>query len=227
MSYSIMPDTYQDIVYRLTYRMLAKVAPWIPAHIKPNHITMLAFFCALLANLLLVLIASPSAYLCWIFFNFAWYVLDALDGLHARRTKQCSEYGAYLDHLLDNVHFIFMFTAFIIKFKLYHPLFLFIILLRQAAATAVFISQSHTSQLYLPRLSGGTELILLSSAMLASFIWPQPSQALLFLNHIHAANPLDFSHGFFMKIILLIYLIGTPIAFYSINQFVKNNLNPS
>ena len=44
--------------------------------------------------------------------NFIWYILDALDGLHARLSHQTSEFGAFLDHFLDNLFFVVMFTVF-------------------------------------------------------------------------------------------------------------------
>ena len=80
----IMPDDYEDVVYRFTYFLLGKIAHRIPRSITPNQITIAAFISALVGCALLYFIKSPVAYLWWVLFNFIWYILDALDGIHAR-----------------------------------------------------------------------------------------------------------------------------------------------
>lgn len=101
----IMPDDYKDVIYRITYFLLGKVAHFIPRSITPNTLTITAFISALTGCLLLYLVQTPAAFLYWALFNFIWYMLDALDGIHARLTGQTSEFGAFLDHFLDNIFF--------------------------------------------------------------------------------------------------------------------------
>ena len=103
----VIPEDYKDLVYRLTYFFLGKIAHLVPRSIKPNQITMLSFTSALIGTALLYFVQTPAAYLYWILFNFIWYLLDAMDGIHARLTQQTSEFGAFLDHALDNIYFIF------------------------------------------------------------------------------------------------------------------------
>jgi len=169
---NIVPSGYHDYLYRLTYYLLSGIAPYIPARITPNQITLLSFLFAMTGTALLFLVHTPLAYLYWVTFNFAWFLLDALDGMHARLTNQASEYGAFLDHALDNIYFIFMLTVFAAKFDLMHLLYVYIIILRVTAATIVFIVQCHTKKLYLSRFSGGLEFLLLSSAMILSYAYP-------------------------------------------------------
>src|SRR3990167_7235244 len=166
-----MPEDYKDIIYRLTYFLLGKVAHYIPRSVSPNQITIVAFVSAMIACALLYFISSPMAYLYWAIFNFIWYVLDALDGIHARLTRQTSEYGAFLDHVLDNIFFLIMFTVFTIKFDLSHPLYVLALMTRITAAVMVFIVQVHTGKLYLSKLSGGLELLLMTTVMLLFYFF--------------------------------------------------------
>ncbi len=222
---SVMPDDYKDYVYRLTYFLLGKVAHFIPRSVKPNTITVMAFFSSIIACILLFVVPGPEAFILWTVFNFIWYILDALDGIHARLTHQTSEYGAYLDHFFDTAYFIFMLTAFAVRFDLTHTIYLFILFLRCTAATNVFLVQVHTGKLLLGRFSGGLELVLFSAAMILSYYFPhlnlvehtQNSHALYWI------NTLDLTNNVFMKITLLFYLFGVPMTFWQQNQFVRRH----
>lgn len=221
---AMIPESYKDYIYRLTYHLLAFIAPYIPRSIAPNQITVASFISALIACLFLYFVRSPAGYLFWAIFNFIWYILDALDGAHARLTGQSSEFGGFLDHFLDNVYFIFMFTVFVIRFDLLHPLYIFILLLRMSASTTVFLVQVHTGRLHLGRLSGGFELFLMTTVMILSYCFPYFN-----LSH-YTNNPtifylidlLNLHQGVFMKFILFIYAIGVPINFILQLNDVKN-----
>ena len=223
----IMPDDYKDIIYRITYRLLGKVAPYVPRAIKPNQITIAGFISALIGSALLYFVTSPAAYLYWVLFNFIWYLLDSLDGIHARLTQQTSEYGAFLDHALDNIYFIFMFTIFTVKFDLLHTLYIFILLLRITGAVMVFTVQFHTKRLYLNQFSVGFELFLMTTAMILSYYFPYFNPTHYTTNPIllHLIGALSLQEGFFMKSILLIYTVGVPITFILQFNFVKRELS--
>ena len=45
---ALMPEDYKDIIYRLTYFLLGKVAHYIPRSVSPNQITIVAFVCVAL-----------------------------------------------------------------------------------------------------------------------------------------------------------------------------------
>ncbi len=222
----VIPDTYKDYVYRITYKLLGKVAPLIPNSIKPNQITLAAFIASLTACFLLYFVHSPAAYLYWAGFNFVWYILDALDGIHARLSGQTSEYGAFLDHYFDNIFFIFMFTAFMLKFDLAHPIYITVIILRCTAATSIFLAQAHTGEVYCGRFSGGLELVLMTTTMLLSFFYPHfdLTQHLSNPTLLSIAQTLSLTSGVFMKLTLLIYAIGTTIHFFVLGRYVKNKI---
>jgi len=221
-----MPDDYKDLIYRITYPLLGKIAPLIPRSISPNYITVAAFISTLIAAALLLFVKSPAAFLYWALFNAIWYALDALDGIHARLTDQCSEYGAFLDHAFDNLSFIFTFTVFVIKFHLLYPFYIFILLLRFTAAIMVFTVQCHTKRLYLSKFSGGFEFLLMTLVMIASYFFP-------YFNPVHhTTNPtllywinmLSLQQGMFMKLVFLVYLVGVPSTFFLQFNFVKREL---
>ncbi len=218
-----MPSDYKDIIYRLTYPLIGKLAPAIPRSVTPNQITIAAFTSALIASALLYFIQSPAAFLWWALFNLVWYTLDALDGIHARLTNQCSEYGAFLDHALDNISFIFTFTVFVIRFDLLHPFYIFILLMRFTAATMVFAVQCHAKRLYLSKLSGGAELVMITLVMILSYLFPHfnPAYYTTNLTLLYWIDLLNLQQGAFMKVGSLIYLVGVPITFWLQFQFVK------
>lgn len=220
---SVIPADYHDYVYRLTYYLLSFVAPYIPKTVSPNQITLMAFVSAMLGNILLYLIHTPAAYLYWVVFNLIWFLLDALDGMHARLSGQTSEYGAFLDHAMDNIYFLFMLTVFAAKFHLTNIFYIYIIVLRVTAAVMVFTVQCHTKRLYLSRFSGGLEFILFSAAMIFSYAFPQVN-ALTWSNHAtykEIALFLNLQQGVFMKLALLPYFIGVPIAIFQQFRFVN------
>lgn len=221
----IMPEDYKDVFYRLTYYILGKIAHRVPRCISPNAITLSAFFSAVIGCVLLMTVHSPAAYLYWALFNFIWYVLDALDGIHARLTNQSSEFGAFLDHFLDNLFFVVMFTAFVVKFQLLHPLYILSLLLRFTAATSVFLVQLSTQKLHLPKFSGGLEFVLLTSVMLLSYFFPNFNLANYFSNPtaLSLIDHLALQSGFFMKLSLFVYLVGVPIHFILQLRFVHQH----
>ena len=143
--------------------------------------------------------------------------------MHARLSGQSSEYGAFLDHALDNIYFIFMFTAFAYRFDLLHLFYFYIVVLRITAAVMVFTVQCHTKRLYLTRFSGGFEFLMFSMVMILSYFYPHFNLAEhttnpLFLSWIHALN---LEQGVFMKLILFVYFIGVPITMVTQFRFVK------
>lgn len=219
-------DEYNDIIYRYTYYALQGIAPRIPKSIRPNQITWAAFFCSMLSCVFLYFIHTPVAYLYWILFNTLWYIFDALDGMHARISKQSSEFGGFLDHFLDNVFFTVMFTVFTVKFDLLHPLYIFIMLCRFTLCTVVFLVQNHTGKMFLSRFSGGGELLFLTTVMILSYLYPHFN----LLTHIHnpqllqVASWLSLDSGVFMKVVLLFYLVGFVPQYWLQYRFAQKEL---
>lgn len=223
MDKRLIPADYRDYIYRLTYYALSGVAPHIPKRISPNHISILAFIFAMIGTSLLFFVKTPAAYLYWVIFNFIWFLLDALDGMHARLTNQSSEYGAFLDHALDNIYFVFMLTAIAYKFNLTQILYIYIIILRVTASLMVFTVQAHTKRFYLGRFTGGLEFLLMTAAMLLTYFYPHanPLQWTTNSTLLSMINDLDLQQGVFMKLAFLPYFFGIPINIILQFRFVK------
>lgn len=222
----VVPPDYNDYIYRFMYYILSPVAPFIPKRISPNQITIMGFFSAMIGTGLLYFIHTPIAYIYWIIFNFIWLVLDSLDGMHARLTQQSSEFGAFLDHGLDNIYFLFMLTVFAAKFDLFQLLYIYIIILRVTAALMVFAVQTHTKRLYLSRFSGGLEFLLFTIVMILSYCYPHINPALFTTNPflLRCINTLSLQQGVFMKCALFVYFIGVPVNIILQFRFVKKVL---
>ncbi len=219
-------DEYHDVIYRYTYYALQSVAPKIPTSIHPNQITWSAFVCSMLSCAFLYFIHTPAAYLYWIVFNTLWYLFDALDGMHARISKQKSEFGGFLDHFCDNIFFIFMFGVFVIKFDLLYAFYIFIILGRFTLCTVVFLVQNHTGKMYLQKFSGGGELVIMTTVMLLSYFYPH-FNLVSEMNHSiwqRIAAWLHLDSGVFMKLALICYLIGMVPSFIQQYRFAKREL---
>eukprot|EP01084_Bolivina_argentea_P259654 438183_1 len=91
--------------------LFAFVIPYIPKWITPNSMSYgcLFFSILLLLSSLLISLTNDNniymAYLCFVcsFSNTMTLSLDAIDGMHARATNQCSELGALLDWWIDSL----------------------------------------------------------------------------------------------------------------------------
>lgn len=223
----IIPQDYNDYLYRLTYYLISYIIPFVPKGISPNQITCMAFLSAMIGNVLLLTTHTRDAYLYWAIFNFLWFILDAMDGMHARYSNQTSEYGAFLDHSLDVIYFLFMLTAFAIKFNLSSFLYIYIIILRNTIATLVFITQCHTKRLYLPKFSGGLEFMLFTAAMLFSYAYPHLNFATMTENPtlLKWIALLDLQQGVFMKLALIPYFFAVPVTIVQQFLFTKKVLS--
>ena len=80
------------------------VAQRIPRYISPNLISVLGGFCCALAAVFTVVanhVRWIPLYFVGPFLIFIYMTCDAVDGKHARRTKQSTPLGAVVDHGID------------------------------------------------------------------------------------------------------------------------------
>lgn len=84
-----------DFVLSPLYDALAKRL--FPDSLHPNYITLAGGMCTVLS----VVAMRHNSLACASAFFYSYTALDNMDGKHARRTGQCSEFGSILDHAID------------------------------------------------------------------------------------------------------------------------------
>ena len=82
-----------------------RIIPRIPAAITPNTLTIVGQICAVMSAVATgaALAGAPIFYIVSAFLLMAYLTFDNIDGAHARRTKQTSSLGEFLDHGLDGL----------------------------------------------------------------------------------------------------------------------------
>lgn len=150
----------QDLLDHLLYPFYQKVATFIPRSITPNQITIAGFLFALLSALLIgwksIPITLPLAGITL----YLYSLCDALDGIHARLTNQCSDKGSFLDHFFDNIGMSCIFFAILYRFELFVPIFVLAFFLRITVGVTSFIVQAETGDLLIPKIGPTCELFI-------------------------------------------------------------------
>lgn len=90
---------FDDLLRRLKDRLLTPVAARIGRRVHPNTLSVVALACGLAAGALAAQRAYTAALVLWALNR----VLDGLDGTLARVSGRQSDFGGYLDILLDFV----------------------------------------------------------------------------------------------------------------------------
>ncbi|KAH8851198.1 Cholinephosphotransferase 1 isoform 1 [Schistosoma japonicum] len=90
-----------DILFKNFWRISSL---YIPTSIAPNTLTLIGLFANVFALCLLLSYGAGSVTsLVFVLCVFIYQTLDALDGLHARRTGSCSQLGELFDHGCDTL----------------------------------------------------------------------------------------------------------------------------
>lgn len=79
----------------------------LPAKLTPNTITIFGFLCMVSSSFFIwlgVQKQKPWGFAVAAFLVFIYMACDNVDGVHARRTKQSSKLGEYLDHWFDSIN---------------------------------------------------------------------------------------------------------------------------
>lgn len=97
---------------------------WIPMTVAPNILTLAGFLCLIQSAYLTYYKLedySTLVTLANMFLLFAYQTLDALDGKHARKTRNCSPVGELFDHTVDNIGVILIIMTMCWTFGLHDP----------------------------------------------------------------------------------------------------------
>ena len=100
----------QSLLATVERRCLVWLARWLPAWVKPDHLTALGFTAMILAgaSYALARVWAPSLMVVNIWLAVNWFG-DSLDGTLAR-VRQCQRprYGFYVDHIIDSLGALFL-----------------------------------------------------------------------------------------------------------------------
>lgn len=163
-----------DLVYKVEDRsillpyfrryLIDPLLPFIPAKISPNSITHVGHLVNLFGLALLLALRPEKG---WPFFAAALCInlynwCDNADGAHARRTKQCSPFGEFLDHGLDqfNTVYIAILSALAIGAR---PMeWVAFVLLVPGAAVVTYWEQSNTGVFRVGMLNQVESIVVLT-----------------------------------------------------------------
>lgn len=199
----------RDIFDRLLYPLLSKFVAYIPRFIHPNLLTLGAIISACATALVFAFSPAPTAYLYCAVLLLLWIVLDSCDGIHARNTGQCSEFGAFLDHVGDAFGIFALHLAFVYRLDIHEPILVGALLLRQAMNGWVYLIQIHTGKLYIPTVGWSFEIYTLAGVMMAKFFFPDTTFSLGPLPELDIIGNM-----------LLIYYIAVPMSLAEIGIVV-------
>lgn len=141
----------------------------VPDNVAPNVLSLAGLLCIIYSFILThnYLEAHPTLVPLVVFFLGSAYMnLDAIDGKHARRTKNASPLGELFDHACDNIGVVFMTMTLCLICGIQNPIFLWYIV---QCAQIVFL-ESHVMAyrdkvVKFERYSGPGEILLLYLGM--------------------------------------------------------------
>jgi phosphatidylglycerophosphate synthase len=165
-------STNRDIFDNLLYPLLSKLVVHIPGFIHPNVLTLGAIISACAAAAIFAFYPGPSVYLYCAVLLLSWIVLDSCDGIHARNTGQCSDFGAFLDHIGDALGIFILHLAFVYRLDIQSSVLVGALLLRQALNGWVYLIQIHTGKLHIPSIGWSSEIYTLAGLMIAKSFFP-------------------------------------------------------
>jgi len=174
-----------DLVYKVEDRsillpfyrrfMVDPLLPFIPAKLSPNAITHIGHLLNLIGTATLLALNPVSG---WPYFTAALAVnlymwCDNADGAHARRTKQCSPFGEFLDHGLDQFNTVYI--AYLTAMALGASAFgwVAIALLIPGAAVVTYWEQSNTGVFRVGLLNQVESVLVLSVALVVTGLFGQ------------------------------------------------------
>jgi phosphatidylglycerophosphate synthase len=147
--------------------------PLLPATLNPNTITHLGHVMNLGGTLLLIALwperGWPFAFAMAMLQAYMW--CDNADGSHARRTNQCSAFGEFLDHGLDQLNTVYISYLTCLALHVSPLWWVVIALIIPAAGAVTYWEQSETGVFRLGLLNQVESLSVLSLALTASAIW--------------------------------------------------------
>jgi phosphatidylglycerophosphate synthase len=147
--------------------------PLIPARVNPNSITHAGHFINLLGTVLLIALWPTQGwpYIVAMVMLQVYMWCDNADGAHARRTNQCSAFGEFLDHGLDQLNTVYI--AYLTAMALGVPPIWWVVIafIIPGAGAVTYWEQSQTGVFRLGLLNQVESLTVLSIALTVSAVF--------------------------------------------------------
>ena len=180
-----------DLVYKVEDRsillpyfrryLIDPLLPFIPAKISPNAITHVGHLLNLFGTALLLYLRPEKGWpffvaaLCLNLYNWC----DNADGAHARRTKQCSPFGEFLDHGLDQFNTVYIAILSAIAVGANPWQWVAYVLLIPGAAVVTYWEQSNTGVFRVGMLNQVESVLVLSitlaiTGLTGQEVWSKP-----------------------------------------------------
>lgn len=169
------------ILYRLiTRRYCEFLQRHIPASVTPNTITWIGLLSVAASFLLTVALdwtlKSPPRYLHLVngISVLVYLTTDSLDGIHARKSNQCSAIGKILDHFVDSNNVFFCLVMLCSTLKVGHSqVFASLFLCVLSGFYVAAIVERHTGYLKFSAISGASEGLYMAALIhVLAFIRP-------------------------------------------------------
>jgi phosphatidylglycerophosphate synthase len=147
--------------------------PFIPARVNPNSITHAGHLLNLLGTALLIGLwperGWPFVVAALLLHVYMW--CDNADGAHARRTNQCSAFGEFLDHGLDQLNTVYIGYLTAMALGVSPVWWVVISLIIPGAGAVTYWEQSRTGVFRLGLLNQVESLTVLAITLLMSSIY--------------------------------------------------------
>lgn len=183
----LMLDFYKKLLWN-------RIIPRIPDSVTPNSLTIVGQFCAVLSAVAtwLAVSGTPIFYLVSGLLLMAYLTFDNIDGAHARRTKQTSVLGEFLDHGLDGLASTSILIVTGLVLTMGESWLVLLCLLGAFGFVALFWEQFRTGLLVIPRFSSTEGVTVLFVYQLVRFFAGSPDWLAFSLDQVTAGTILVF-----------------------------------
>jgi cytidyltransferase-like protein len=186
--YGIVYDSFINNKFYLFWVWLQK---FVPTYISPNCLTLFGLIAMIFA-----LVASYTienifySRLLVIFLTIVYFNLDAIDGIHARKTKSTSTFGEIFDHISDSIIVIFcvLIMANLTNNHIEPYILWFIIQVSTIHFQLAHFNAYNNKIVIFDKWTGPTEVVLAYIAVLASDITNLNLCTVFFTNYFAAIS---------------------------------------
>lgn len=208
-----MREFNNDIADAFLYPRYERLARYIPSSITPNQLTLASFLFGVSASAVLIAVPGNIKFLFSSLFLYLWSLFDALDGIHARAHKKSSQFGAFLDHFVDAICVLCLYSSILYVFQIQQIVFILTLGFRLLMSITTFILSSYTNELFLPKIGPTCEQFLFIFFLVLSFIFPGNvigfDSRLLILHEISGMNGISI-----MGLAMFILFLITPLTVF-------------